>query len=86
MRLVFESPYHVLASTGNIDLLKYIVNGIADVNDEEPLTDKIAFSHTPQQIKRRRSCRFMLKNLLNSRDKSMTLGILSLQWFAYASA
>jgi MFS family permease len=46
IKFVYESPHHMLASTGNIDLLKYIINGIADVNDEEPLTDKIAFSHS----------------------------------------
>lgn len=46
MKFLYESPHFVLASSGNIDVCKYIINSIADVNDEEPIIDRIAFSYS----------------------------------------
>jgi hypothetical protein len=46
MKFLYESPHFILTSTGNIDVCKYIINSIADVNDEESITEKIAFSYT----------------------------------------
>ncbi len=40
----FESPHYVLASTANQDTCKYIFNSIALINEEDTITDKIAFS------------------------------------------
>ena len=47
MKYTFESSHHLMVSTGNLDMLKFILNKIAAVNDEDALTEKIAFSHTP---------------------------------------
>jgi MFS family permease len=46
MKFLHESPHFILASSGSIDMCKYIINSIADVNDEEPIQDKIAFSYS----------------------------------------
>lgn len=47
MKFTFESPHHVLVSTASIDLCKYVLNNIAIVNEEDIITDKLAFSLTP---------------------------------------
>lgn len=85
MKYTFESPHHVLASTANIDTCKYILNSIALINEEDTITDKIAFSQNPQSIKRRRTTCFMLKNLFSSRSKLFVIGVLSICWLAYWS-
>lgn len=46
IKYMYESPHFILTSTGNIDQCKYIINSIADINDEEPIIDKIAFSYS----------------------------------------
>ena len=44
IKFVYESPHFIISKTGNHDLCKYVLNGIADVNDEEPIIDRLSFS------------------------------------------
>lgn len=37
LKYSFDSPYYVLASTGNVDEVKYILNKIAVTNEEDTL-------------------------------------------------
>lgn len=46
IRGVHESVHYLLASTGQPDAAKYVLNRIAEVNEENILTDKLAFSKT----------------------------------------
>jgi hypothetical protein len=78
MKFAYESPSFVLAVTGNLDECKHIINCIAEINDEEQINDKIAFSYSPQQIRKRRSLLFQLKNLFNNRVKLFILSVICL--------
>lgn len=44
VKYTFESTHYLLASTGQLDVVKYILNKIAAINDEDILTDKLAFT------------------------------------------
>jgi hypothetical protein len=65
IKYTHESPHYVLANTGSQDHCKYILNYIANFNDEETITDKVAIGFSEQQITSRRSVIFRLKNLFN---------------------
>lgn len=84
-RYCFESPHFFLSSTASVDGVKYLLNKIALVNDEDLLTEKIGFSQTPTQVKKRRSMVFLLKNLANSRAKLLTLSVFTVTWLAFMS-
>lgn len=43
MKYAFESFHFVLVSTGSNDVCKYILNSMALINEEDTLTEKIAF-------------------------------------------
>ena len=47
IKYAFETPYFTLISTGSNDECKYILNSMALINEEDTITDKIAFSMTP---------------------------------------
>eukprot|EP00347_Sterkiella_histriomuscorum_P024468 403331012 len=85
IKYTYESVHHILASTGQVDSVKYLLNQIARDNDEDIFTDKIAFTLTPQQIKRRRGAMFMLKNLFGSKQKLIVVGVLAFSWLCYAT-
>ncbi|CDW88626.1 organic cation transporter [Stylonychia lemnae] len=85
MKNTFESIHYLLASTGQIDAVKYILNRIAVINDEDIITDKIAFSLSPQQIKKRRSLKFIILNLIGSKEKATVIAILSFCWLCYTT-
>ena len=65
-KYAFESPLQVMISSGNHDMCKYVLNSIALINDEDIVREKLAFSYTQQQIHKRRTIKFMLKNMFNS--------------------
>ena len=44
MKFAFESPHFIMTSTASLDTLKFILNRMAIINEEDILTDKIALS------------------------------------------
>lgn len=86
LKYTYESPYYVLASTGSTDEVKYILNKIATVNDEDTVDDEtILFAYTQQQVKNRHSLKFRIVNMFNNQQKLIVIGALSMCWFAYAA-
>lgn len=75
-----------MTSTGSIDSVKYVLNRIAVVNDEDLIRDKIAFSMNPAQAAKRRTIKFMIKNLINSKQKITLLAVFGLCWLSYMVA
>lgn len=49
MKYAFESPHYIMTSTASADSLKSVLNKIASINEEDIITDKIAFSLSPQE-------------------------------------
>lgn len=86
IKFMHESPHFVLASTADTTMCKYVLNCIAETNDEEMITEQIEFKLDEIEIKKRRGCLFRLKNMFNSKQKFLQQTILSIQWFAYMSA
>jgi hypothetical protein len=85
-KLTFESPLYIMVSTGVHDQGKAILNSIAIINEEDILTEKLAFSYTPSQIQPRRTFAFLITNTLCHRQKLTVIGIMSICWLGYATA
>ena len=47
IKCTYESTHYLMSSTGHLDVVKFTLNKIALINDEDVLTDKLAFSATP---------------------------------------
>ena len=85
-RHAFESPLQVMVSTGSHDLCKSVLNAMAVINEEDILTEKLAFSYSESQIAKRRTISFLVSSALNHRLKLTTLSILGVCWLGYATA
>lgn len=44
IKFTFDSPCQIMVSTGSEDTCKSFLNKIAQINDEDPITEKLAFS------------------------------------------
>lgn len=85
IKYAYDSPLQIMVSTASHDLCKYVLNRIAIINEEEIITEKLAFSTPTAVISQRRSFVSLVKNTFNHRIKANMLTILGLCWFAYVT-
>ena len=46
LKYTYDSAPYILASTGNVDQVRYVINRIAATNDEVSIDEQIVFSHS----------------------------------------
>ena len=73
-----------MVSTADHDRCKSVLNTRAIINEEDIVSEKIAFGLSQFQINR--SLRYIFTNAFNKSGKLSTIGILSLCWFTYVTA
>lgn len=75
-----------MASSGDHDMCKFVLNSIAIINEEDIVHEKLGFSVTPSQILAKRNFTGILKIAFDSKNKWTTLAVIGVCWLGYATA